>query len=268
MARSRYGDKLWDHRLGHGGHGRHPETMFDTIIWASDGSVRDDRSLPVVRDLCRRYSSSLRIIHVVERVPAATCAGLDVHGDEERTVAKLKARSTALRRHGISASLHVVRGSLGQTADHIAEIAQAGNAQLIVAGAPGRSAWEGAMLGSVTQRLLAVAPCPVLVIPCTAANRGPRAAHPAQPRVTAQHNRACRRTRLRPPAGARLSQRDAAEADGRRFFRCGARYAAAIFGGAIAPGTCVKIDPPAELGHTGSPRRYRGVPPVISTPST
>lgn len=159
--------------------------MFDTIVWASDGSVRDDRSLPVVRDLCERYAGSLRIVHVVERVPDAACPGLDVHGYEERTVAKLKARSTALRRHGIRASLHVVRGSLGQTADRIAEIAEADNAQVIVAGARGRSAWEGAMLGSVTQRLLAVAPCPVLVIPCTTTNRRPRAADPAPRRVTA-----------------------------------------------------------------------------------
>lgn len=158
--------------------------MFDTIVWASDGSVRDDRSLPVVREICECYSSSLRIVHVVERLPAASCPGLDVHACEDRTVDKLKARCSALRRHGISASLHVVRGSLGQTADHIAEIAAAGDAQLIIAGARGRSAWAGAMLGSVTQRLLAVAPCPVLVIPCSSVARRPPATA-TQPSITA-----------------------------------------------------------------------------------
>jgi nucleotide-binding universal stress UspA family protein len=158
--------------------------MFDAIVWASDGSLRDDRSLPVARDLCTRYGASLRIVHVVERIPAASWPGLDVHARQERVVAKLKARTSALRRHGINASLHIVRGSLGQTADHIAEVAEAGDAQLIVAGARGRSAWEGAMLGSVTQRLLAVAPCPVLVIPGTPSSRGPPAAA-AQPPVSA-----------------------------------------------------------------------------------
>lgn len=98
-------------------------------------------------------------------------------------VAKLKARTSALRRRGIRASLHVVRGSLGQTADHIAENAAAGDAQLTIAGARGRSAWEGAMLGSVTQRLLAVAPCPVLVIPCASVNRRPPATA-TQPSIT------------------------------------------------------------------------------------
>lgn len=158
--------------------------MFDAIVWASDGSLRDDRSLPVARDLCKRYGASLRIVHVVERLPAASGPGLDVHACQERVVAKLKARTSALRRHGINASLHVVRGSLGQTADHIAEVAEAGDAQLIIAGARGRSTWEGAILGSVTQRLLAVAPCPVLVIPGTATSRGPPAGA-AQPSVSA-----------------------------------------------------------------------------------
>ena len=155
------------------------------IVWASDGSIRDDRSLPLVREICERYVASLRIVHVVERLPGPPPPGIDVHAYEDRVVAKLKARTSALRRHGISASLHVVRGSLGQTADHIAEIALAGDAQLIIAGARGRSAWEGALLGSVTQRLLAVTPCPALILPCTATNRGWRAADPARPRITA-----------------------------------------------------------------------------------
>jgi nucleotide-binding universal stress UspA family protein len=83
--------------------------MFDTIVWASDGSVRGDRSLPVVREICARYADSLRIVHVVERLPGRPLLGVDVHACEDRVVAKLK----------------------------------------------------GPELGSVTQRLLAVAPCPV-----------------------------------------------------------------------------------------------------------
>jgi nucleotide-binding universal stress UspA family protein len=139
--------------------------MFDRILWAADGSARDAHTLSVARELCARYDSSLRIVHVVERVPAPPLSGFDVHADEDRLVAKLKARTSALRRHGVNASLHVTRGAVGHTADHIAEIAVAGDAQLIIAGCRGRSACGGALLGSLTQRLLAVAPCPVLVLP-------------------------------------------------------------------------------------------------------
>lgn len=157
--------------------------MFDTIVWATDGSVRDDQSLPVVRDLCAGYASSLRIVHVVERLPGPPIPGLDVHAYEDRLVAKLKAGTSALRRHGINASLHVIRGAVGQTADHVAAVAVASDAQLIIAGGRGRSACEGAVLGSVTQRLLAVAPCPVLVVPSPQPDR--LAAASAQPHITA-----------------------------------------------------------------------------------
>lgn len=139
--------------------------MFDRIVWAADGSARDEQSLTVAREICARYDSSLRIVHVIERLPGPPLRGRDVHANEDRLLAKLKARTLALRRYGINASLHVIRGAVGQTADHIAEIAVAGDAQLIIAGSRGRSAGQGALLGSVTQRLLAVAPCPVLVLP-------------------------------------------------------------------------------------------------------
>jgi nucleotide-binding universal stress UspA family protein len=156
--------------------------MFDTIVWASDGSARDEQSLPVVREICARYARSLRIVHVVERLPGPPLPGLDVHGCEDRLVARLKARTLALRRRGINASLHVIRGAVGQIADHVAAVAVAGDAQLIIAGGRGRSAWEGAVLGSVTQRLLAVAPCPVLVLPTPQPDRA--AAASERPHIT------------------------------------------------------------------------------------
>ena len=145
--------------------------MFDRIVWAADGSARDEQSLPVTREICARYDSSLRIVHVVERLPGPPLPGFDVYAEEERLLAELKARTLALRRHGIAATLHVVRGALGQTADHIAEVAVAGDAQLIIAGSRGRSACAGALLGIVTQRLLTVAPCPVLVLPSPGPDR-------------------------------------------------------------------------------------------------
>lgn len=144
--------------------------MFNRIVWASDGSDRDTQSLSIVRDLCESYNSSLRIVHVVERVPASSGPGVDVHASEERTLAVLKARTRALRRHGVDASLHVIRGSVGQTADRIAEIAEIADAQLLVVGTRGRSALTGALLGSVARRLVAVSPCPVLALPCHAAD--------------------------------------------------------------------------------------------------
>jgi len=53
----------------------------------------------------------------------------------------------------------------GREADAIAQIAHDRGADVIVIAGRGRSPFVGAVLGSVTQRLLHVADCPVLVVP-------------------------------------------------------------------------------------------------------
>jgi nucleotide-binding universal stress UspA family protein len=47
----------------------------------------------------------------------------------------------------------------------VSQVAVANDVDLIVVGTRGHSAVVGAVLGSVTQRLLHVSPCPVLAIP-------------------------------------------------------------------------------------------------------
>jgi nucleotide-binding universal stress UspA family protein len=146
--------------------------MFDTIIWATDGSTHADHCQHFVRDLAQRYHSSLRIVHVVEKFPAWDLPAGNVNAFEDRTVTKLKAESAGLRRHGINASLHVVRGASGQPARQIADIAAQVAADLIIVGDRGRSELRhSVMIGGVARRLLETSACPVLVLP-TALDRG------------------------------------------------------------------------------------------------
>ncbi len=138
---------------------------FKTIVWATDGSRRGDRALPRVRELCQRNGSKLCIVHVA---PTHRARGLPAprrHAAEERAIAKLKAQTSALRRHGVRASLHVIRGATGSPARHILDIARAVDADLLIVAGRGRSPLRAAVQGSVTQQLLAGAPCPVLSVP-------------------------------------------------------------------------------------------------------
>ena len=139
--------------------------MFSSIVWATDGSAASLAGTRFVRETCGHHSSRLRIVHVAP----ALCTAADA-----RRIARLKALTSSSRRHGIDASLHVVRGAIGSPAPHIAEVARMSQAGLVIVGTRGRSPVISAVAGSVAQRLLAEAPCPLLVLPVPPAAAGVR----------------------------------------------------------------------------------------------
>jgi nucleotide-binding universal stress UspA family protein len=144
--------------------------VFFSIVWATDGSGASVAGSRFVRETCERYASRLRVVHVAPTL----CTAAD-----ERRIARLKALTSSLRRHGIDASLHVVRGAIGSPAPHIAEVARMSQATLVIVGTRGRSPVVSAVAGSVAQRLMAEASCPVLVLPAA-----PVAADGRRPAVT------------------------------------------------------------------------------------
>jgi nucleotide-binding universal stress UspA family protein len=61
------------------------------------------------------------------------------------------------------------RVAIGLAAERLADIADEENAELIIVGSRGRGAFKAAFLGSVSNSLLGVARCPVLIVPPGAA---------------------------------------------------------------------------------------------------
>lgn len=70
-----------------------------------------------------------------------------------------------LSEQGLHPTLKIVKHIGPQPAHEIADLAREAAADLIVVSTRGQSAISGLLLGSVTQRLLHVAPCPALVVP-------------------------------------------------------------------------------------------------------
>jgi nucleotide-binding universal stress UspA family protein len=62
--------------------------MFNTFVWATDGSENADRALAVAKPLARENRAALVVAHIVERY--ATKVGLGVYPDEQQVEAKLK----------------------------------------------------------------------------------------------------------------------------------------------------------------------------------
>jgi nucleotide-binding universal stress UspA family protein len=138
--------------------------MFKRIIWATDGSEAADRALQIALGLTEDSGGTLIVVHADERL-GGRAAGAHLLADEEDVQRELSARVDDLKESGIDASFHVVRGTNIGPADLIADVARKVGADVIVVGTRGHGRIAGVLLGSVTQRLLHVAGCPVLAVP-------------------------------------------------------------------------------------------------------
>jgi nucleotide-binding universal stress UspA family protein len=84
---------------------------------------------------------------------------------DDRDAATVRELVGELSHEGMNAILKVVDFVGPQPAQGIADIAEEVEADVIVVGTRGHWAIGGLLVGSVTQRLLHVAPCPVLSVP-------------------------------------------------------------------------------------------------------
>jgi nucleotide-binding universal stress UspA family protein len=141
--------------------------MFKTLVYAMDGT-ESEAALPTVRELADRFMSRIVIVHVREMV--AGRAHLPYRADERKIEVRLHELVEQLRAEGIDASLEMHSVVGGRAARIISEVAEQQNADLIVVATRGHSPVLGVLTGSVTQRLLHSAPCPVLAVPARAAS--------------------------------------------------------------------------------------------------
>jgi nucleotide-binding universal stress UspA family protein len=138
--------------------------MFKTIIWATDGSEAAERALPTVLDLVNDGGAKLLVVHADEHL-GGRAGGWPALADEEDIRSTLASKVNDLVESGIDASFRVIPGTNRDPADLVADAAREAEADLIVVGTRGHGRVSGMLLGSVTQRLLHVAPCPVLAVP-------------------------------------------------------------------------------------------------------
>lgn len=140
--------------------------MFKTIVWSTDGSDGADQALPVVKELAKQSGAKVVAAHCVELTLAGKGGGrMTRYPNEDEFQAKIEGQVRELSAAGVPANLTVTTTAVGSVAHAVAEVAREDDADLIVAGSRGDTVLGGLLLGSVTQRLLHVARCPVLVVP-------------------------------------------------------------------------------------------------------
>jgi nucleotide-binding universal stress UspA family protein len=138
---------------------------FKRIVWATDGSEPADRALSTVKSLAAEGTASVVVVHGQEFAAGAYSSSQPVHPDEANRDEKILRQAEELTAAGITTEVKVESAIGVSAARLIADAAGEANADLIVVGTRGQSPIVGLLVGSVTQRLLHIAPCPVLVIP-------------------------------------------------------------------------------------------------------
>jgi nucleotide-binding universal stress UspA family protein len=137
--------------------------MFETLIWATDGSEGADAALKEAMHLIELSGGRIVAVHCDQRLNGRAYA-YPVFADEDELRIAIREKVAELRAEGIDIDV-VIRRSHREAADVIAAVADELDADLIVCGTHGRSALTGALLGSVAHGLLHLAACPVLVVP-------------------------------------------------------------------------------------------------------
>jgi nucleotide-binding universal stress UspA family protein len=138
--------------------------MFKTILHANDGSDAASKALSFALDIARQNQSTLHMVSVEEisYVPEF----IEEVREEKGTAARRfhaviqRAKAMADERH-VKLQAHVLTG---HPVRDIVELARELKADLLVIGATGHSAFYERMIGSRADRLIQLAPCPILVI--------------------------------------------------------------------------------------------------------
>jgi nucleotide-binding universal stress UspA family protein len=138
--------------------------MFKTIVWATDGSDAADAALPFAKGLAEGEGRKLVVAHSKELIHGRA-GGYPVNADEDELQAKIRGQAEELRSEGLDVTLWIQTVGAPGAAHMIAEAAHDFRADVIIVGTRGHTAIGGLLLGSVTQRLLHIATCPVLAIP-------------------------------------------------------------------------------------------------------
>ncbi|HEX9716655.1 MAG TPA: universal stress protein [Actinomycetota bacterium] len=136
--------------------------MFERILLAADGSVSSRKAADVAADIGKKYGAEVLVFHVLER-QITELGAYDVEQPDEASDFVDEIVRT-LKDAGVSARGEVETAPKGRVPRAIVEAAKEQGAGLIVMGSRGLSEWEELFLGSVTDRVLHLAECPVFIV--------------------------------------------------------------------------------------------------------
>jgi nucleotide-binding universal stress UspA family protein len=144
--------------------------MFTHILVPTDFSEASDAALEYARAVAARFGSTLHLLHVVEAPFVTGPMGTEVFITEspavqaelfEEAQVRLAARVTEHDKGRFHTTTEIVSGTTART---ILGYASERGINLIVMGTHGRSGMAHLLMGSVAEKIVRNAPCPVLTV--------------------------------------------------------------------------------------------------------
>ncbi|RQS96895.1 universal stress protein [Burkholderia seminalis] len=154
--------------------------MYSNILVALDGSDTSSRALDAALTLASETGARLTPVYVVDLlVPAYDMYGYDpsilVDAFREEGLRVTEDAARRMKARGVAGTPQISNvAPAGETVPHrIVGLAREIEADLIVMGTHGRHGFQRLFLGSVAERVLRQATCPVLMIPASCPSEHP-----------------------------------------------------------------------------------------------
>ncbi len=151
---------------------------FKHILCPTDFSDTSTRALTYATAIASWYEAQLTVLHVattfdrpLEPMPAAAAAGAPYPGSREAIIAKLR---RAIEQAGAMTLKVRPLAQEGIATQLIVDCGAAMRADLLVMGTHGLGGFQRLLLGSVTEKVVRTATCPVLTVPPSAPATTPR----------------------------------------------------------------------------------------------
>jgi len=143
--------------------------MFSRILVPTDFSPPSDAALEYARAVAARFGASLHLLHVVEdpyrSAYAAEVYVPEVEGLRDDLIADARARLKDQLCSGDVANLDATTDAvIGTPAWSVVEYATGHDIDLIIMGTHGRGGMSHLLMGSVAEKVVRTAPCPVLTV--------------------------------------------------------------------------------------------------------
>jgi len=145
--------------------------MNGSIVCGVDGTHASRWAARVAGEFARELDRTLVLVHVAEDRPTFPYGDVrlrELSRREAIDAATPMLERTAAVASDVSTKIRVV---FGDPADALIAAAHDADAELLIVGSRGRGLIASMMLGSVSARLAAVAPCPVVVVPSRSSAR-------------------------------------------------------------------------------------------------